>query len=80
MEKLNTAIKEVMASKLSDSDKVEYINALFTATEEQIEEVLNPKHIEELNEAKAGYCPPHVWNKTVIPYKCIYCGLTPGQV
>lgn len=78
--KLNEAIKSVMTSNLSDSDKVEYTNALFTATEEQLEKVLSPEHQEEINQARAGNCPPHIWNKTVIPYRCIYCHLTPGQV
>lgn len=79
MEKLNEAIKSVMQSELSDSDKVEYVNALFNATDEELNGVLSPEHQEEIN-AKAVSCPPHVWNKTVIPYRCIYCGLTPAQV
>nr|DAF46616.1 MAG TPA: hypothetical protein [Siphoviridae sp. ctqwY3] len=63
-------IKKVMDSNLEEKEKLAHIDVIVNEVEER-----------EVSTVKASAsCPPHVWNKAVIPYRCIYCGLTPGQV
>lgn len=65
-------IKKVEDANLEEIEKKAHLDIIESETDSiEVEE----------GTAKAGAsCPPHVWNKTVVPYKCIYCGLTPGQV
>lgn len=70
-------VKAIMVSNLSDSDKVEYINAMLEADDKTIAEFFEPENVEML---AAAVCPPHIWNKSVIPWKCFTCGLKPSQI
>lgn len=79
MENKYEFIKQVAQSGLSDSDKVEYINQILIASDDEVMEGLNPEHIKAISSPKAS-CPPHIWNKINVPWKCYFCGLTPGQV